>query len=1023
MNKRFEAVGYRKFQTEPLLAEGLLAVARPGGELLDAVSSALFRLAGEFNQVADRQAVKRNTLAAEQDTLADPLKATIEDGAPVPPPVGGHGKARGASFAGSVNAAIDQAAARHGVDAATLRTIAQIESGGNPRAKNPRSSAGGLFQFVDGTARDYGLADRYDAAQASDAAARLMKANASYLRKNLGREPSPGELYLAHQQGMEGARKLLKNPNARAVDVVGAQAVRLNGGTAGMTAGQFANLWIRKAENGYVMPSNPDQLVGAEGAAPDPVAGPASVRLSGGRWRPSGQDTIAGRAYDEAGARVYLQQVQTEMVSTTAQLYDRYRDDPAGLTQALGDLKGQLLKDHVFPEIQADFEMAYGDLANGHVARARDNLAARQEAQAKADFAGRTNELETEQARLLADSNPADPAIADQLALRQAAIDAHYDDAARRGYMTPAAAANSKASNRREAAKAFYVKQAEALDADGVTALHEKMRADFAAGGLDGVDADGWTAIDAKLTALAKSKATAAENSIKDLVKAGDDIAKRAAQGYDVDPTVMSQFATAASMVPGGETILAETQQRIASGTAIRDLPLDDARAYVEKMRADMGSNPSERQIDTLDFAEKAVDKKATALATDPLSYAANQGLVEVSPIDTTSQDTLDASLASRRAQAEEASRRLGVPVPLYTPAEVKIAKGQLATTDAKTYGDLMTQFAFLAGETGLDDVVDTFGDKAGTMLQDWQGRLRYATGDEVKAFLKERADPRWRERMQPLEREGAKEARKKSFEDIVDGVDGERGWLATLGDPFNMVGQFWDAVGPVDTETKRMLMEDYTTLASERFAATQDAGTAHSQAIERLQRSWGITSVYGGIGGRLMPYPPETAYPAIGGDQAWLGQQLGEFAGKRGLDMKNLSLVADGRTRKEREAAQPPGYLVSVTDPDTGLDEMLTGEDGKPVRLYFDAVAAQRKALARAQEERDTHPVLDREQNLDAYLAGPPVPWRPASTMEMRSHQRRIEEMAAPPPDNGREKRFAEKRRMRRILNGGWDR
>lgn len=145
---------------------------------------------------------------------------------------------------------IVDAASRYGIDPNALVAIAAIESGGNPNAKNPNSSAGGLFQFVDGTAKDYGLANRYDAAQAADAAARLARDNAAHLRTTLGRDPTAGELYLAHQQGAGGAASLLKNPNALATDIVGYDAVRLNGGAPGMTAGQFAAKWINKVGAG-----------------------------------------------------------------------------------------------------------------------------------------------------------------------------------------------------------------------------------------------------------------------------------------------------------------------------------------------------------------------------------------------------------------------------------------------------------------------------------------------------------------------------------------------------------------------------------------------------------------------------------------------------------------------------------------------------------------------------------------------------------------------------------------------------
>ena len=139
-----------------------------------------------------------------------------------------------------------QAEAQYGLPKGYLTQTASIESGFNPSAKNPNSSASGLFQFVNGTARQYGLTNPFDPAASTDAAARLAADNKAHLTRTLGREPTAGELYLAHQQGAGGAAKLLSNPNARAVDVVGLDAVRLNGGDPNMTAGQFAQRWVGK---------------------------------------------------------------------------------------------------------------------------------------------------------------------------------------------------------------------------------------------------------------------------------------------------------------------------------------------------------------------------------------------------------------------------------------------------------------------------------------------------------------------------------------------------------------------------------------------------------------------------------------------------------------------------------------------------------------------------------------------------------------------------------------------------------
>jgi hypothetical protein len=133
-----------------------------------------------------------------------------------------------------------------------LQRLAMIESSGNPLAKNPNSSAKGLYQFMPRTAQQYGITAPFGTpeytSQEQDAVKRLTEDNRNALRKFLNREPTEGELYLAHQQGATGAKRLLTNPQAPAVNVVGEDAVTLNAGNPNMTAEEFAQLWTSKFE-------------------------------------------------------------------------------------------------------------------------------------------------------------------------------------------------------------------------------------------------------------------------------------------------------------------------------------------------------------------------------------------------------------------------------------------------------------------------------------------------------------------------------------------------------------------------------------------------------------------------------------------------------------------------------------------------------------------------------------------------------------------------------------------------------
>lgn len=700
-NRQREPVSYRPFRTEPLLAEGLLAVSRPGGDLLERTSQALFRFAAQQGEIADRQAARAGTADGERAALEGRPSASITGNTGI----GGSGRARGGRFAPEVNAAIDDAAARHGVDAATLRTIAQIESGGNPRAKNPTSSAGGLFQFIDSTASQYGLKDRYNASEAADAGARLMRDNRNHLRRVLGRDPTPGELYLAHQQGAGGAEKLLRNPNASAISVVGEKAVRLNGGRPGMTAGEFAQLWVRKAENGYSIPSEPSQI--------DPT-----ITVTGGRFRPSGSDTIYGRAYNEAGTKAYLQMVDSEMRSTVQQAFELYKDDPARLETVLGTLKGQLKKDHIFPEIELDYELGFDNLSQRYLGQARENQRLKLEAQDRAEFVTRTNDLETSQQKLLADFDPNSPDAGEAIAGAQVAIDTHYDSAVDRGILSPEAATKAKLESRRNTALAFYGKQADALDADGVKKMRAELEADFADGGIAGLDGEGWSTLNRSLEKLETAKRTGDKRKTDDFRERGDRLAFRLLAGVDINQAELSQMMLDAGTTPGGQAVMQETFAKISAGRAIRDMSLPAAEKHLAGLRKQYGDKPKESELRTLAFAEKMVTEKRKAISTDSVSYAESQGIVPQTPLltDAATAEDMSTIMSARAKAAEQAAVELGAPVR-YLKAGEAAALGKAIRANPEA-GAAMAGAIVAGAGSAAPQVLSEFGQDAPMIVE-----------------------------------------------------------------------------------------------------------------------------------------------------------------------------------------------------------------------------------------------------------------------------------------------------------------
>lgn len=637
-NQRREVVGYQPFRVRPLLAEGLLPVARSGGEFMERVASAMFRMADQAGVIADRQAEAAGRRAGQQAAL---------DGRP------------GATVSGGDGAALD------GDHRSIAASILRKEEGFR---ETP-------YWDVNAFRTGYGS----DTITTTDGKVvrveKGMRVSREDAERDLGRRLGEFEQRAASQVGVENWNRL--PPAARGAllsttynygslpkSVVGAVRGGDVAAVAAAVEGLSANKGRRRREAGVIRG-------GGNIPAGAPVAAPtAQMSFTGGTFRPTGRDTVYGRAFDEAGTRTYVQMLETEMRSTSSQLFDRYKDDPVKLAEAFNDLKGEMAREHVFPEILADFEVGFGSMAERYVGQARDNLARRIEAQDRADFVERTATLETEQKRRLVDFDPSSPDAADAIAASQAAIDDHYDSAVDRGILDPDDAERAKIASRREAALGFYGKQAEALDADGIARMRKAMAEDFGAGELEGLDGDGWQTLDRGLQKLETSKRNEARREASDFRQRGDQMAARIASGYEINTAEMSKFMLDAGSTSDGKAAMQESLAKISAGRAIRDFSVRQGEAHVAGLRKQYGDKPTDGQLRILAFTEGMLEKKKRAIATDPVSYAEAQNIVPATPMLTEAQsvDDMEATMVRRVESAEEAAGQLGA-TPRYLKA------------------------------------------------------------------------------------------------------------------------------------------------------------------------------------------------------------------------------------------------------------------------------------------------------------------------------------------------------------------
>ncbi|OBQ59572.1 hypothetical protein EFV37_22170 [Mesorhizobium loti] len=682
VTRPLEPVTYRQFKTEPVLADGLLPVARPGGELLQRASEGLFRLATQAGQIADRQAQRQGALAGEQAALAGAPQAEYSGG---DVSVG----ETGASAPGGSRSEL------------ALRGKSYLIN----KYKVSNEFASGLIgQFAAESNFNVNAINRNDGADGSHSIGigqwngRRAKALRAFAAKQ-GKPVNDFETQLdfaMHELNTSEAGVGRRLAAARTVEEATAAAVGFERPQGWTPQNPTAALgWKHRLAAARSIYGAPVAAAAAGGdatasiptgdapAANAPATVAPKLTTSGGTFRPTGTDTIRGRAFDEAGTKVYLQQVDAEMRSTTQQVYEKYRDDPVQLQKALGDLKGQLQKDHIFPEIEADYSVGFDRLAGSYLGQARENLAKKVELQQRADFVDQTNQLETDQAKQLAAFDPHSPAAGDAIASAQTAIDQHYDAAVRRGIMYPDDAAKAKLESRRNAALAYYGKQADALDADGVKAMREEMQKDMADGGIAGLDGEGFSTLDNGLQKLERSKRAEAKRGENDYRERGDKMALRLQDGADVNPGELSAYMLDAGSVPGGKAVLQETLAKISAGRAIRDFTLPEAEKHVAGLRKQYGKESTDSQLRTLAFAEKMVAQKRKDITTDSVSYAERQGIVPETPALTdagTPQD-MSAIMTQRAKSAEQAATELGVPVR-YLKAGEAVAIGKAVRAD-----------------------------------------------------------------------------------------------------------------------------------------------------------------------------------------------------------------------------------------------------------------------------------------------------------------------------------------------------
>jgi hypothetical protein len=138
---------------------------------------------------------------------------------------------------------IRAAAQAKGVDPEVAVSIARAESGLDPNAKAKSSTASGLFQILNSTwsGNKGAPGKQFNADENIRVGTDIISQNVNSLKKFLGRDPSPKEVYAAHYFGATGAQKFLTAaPDTPAKQLFSEKVLAANPNLQGKTAAQIS---------------------------------------------------------------------------------------------------------------------------------------------------------------------------------------------------------------------------------------------------------------------------------------------------------------------------------------------------------------------------------------------------------------------------------------------------------------------------------------------------------------------------------------------------------------------------------------------------------------------------------------------------------------------------------------------------------------------------------------------------------------------------------------------------------------
>jgi hypothetical protein len=571
-------------------------------------------------------------------------------------------------------------------EGSVIDKIIGVESSGNPNAKNPNSSAAGLGQFVSGTWMDMIkryrpdlmagrssaeiLNMRYDPELNRQMLVHFTNENRNYL-KEMGVAQTHGNLYLAHFLGRGDASKMLAAaPNTPVEQLLSPGVINANASILrGKTVGQVMN-WAGKKMGGEQLSVTP--------GAPLP------------KLDLKGDATIKGRAFDDAARSAYINKADISLRSNLDALSTKYADNPAAMQKGLNEYLDGALSEIGDEQVRAALETTGQRLIASHTAQAARQYERVLSQEAAASFENglfaRENSL-YQSARALPIDENGDAVLGQELSSAEIFID------------------NSNLSPEQKGRKKRALREGVAVERllgafDSQATLGEKQAfvADINEAWENGdkalasIGIDAFDRLNSSLAQQINKEQAEVNRQTKAIEGNISSVMNQLETGVAVSAEVVTQLTNQAEMIdnPALLSQVGQLQKYVTWYEGSRQLRPSQLDAQIANIDTEMVKNGvSENLLQAREVVAGLKSRAEKALQTDPLAWSDATGVIELTPLDFSSKETMQASLTARFLEAQTAGEHYGQDVPLFRPHEV----AQLAVRSNKD-AQFMGQFA-----------------------------------------------------------------------------------------------------------------------------------------------------------------------------------------------------------------------------------------------------------------------------------------------------------------------------------------